>query len=215
MNTRIFYCFYHSMTYFFVQATIGEVHTALKVKLYNCTHLSNSLQGTLRFQQMCLESLKHCLVFLNPRGRLYTEINMGLNQLCGGLNTGEHFQENAWEISIPGKLGLYIVVHCFQLPAVEQKEHMLCRRASVHMTINGSNHAFCGHRVPWNMSSLSSNAKITLFTIDREQRGCSFVMSFEAFDKNSSSIGLIQENFQILRKRSLFFFISEIMKSAR
>ena len=214
MNARIFYCFYYSMTYFFVQANIGEVHTALRVKMYNCIHQSNSLQGTLRYQQMCLESLNRCLVFLKPRGWLYMEINMGLNQLCGGLNTGEDFQKNTWEISIPGKLGMYIVIHHFQLPAVEQKGHTLCRRASVHVTIKGSNQTFCGHRVPWNISSLSSNAQITLFTIDKEQRGCYFAMSFEAFDKNSSSTGLVQENFQILQKRSRFF-TSKIMKRAR
>ena len=83
MNIRILYCLYYPMTYAFVHGSIGEVHTALKVKLYSCIHQSNSLRGTLRRQEMCLESLSRCLVFLNPRERLYTEINMGLNQLCG------------------------------------------------------------------------------------------------------------------------------------
>ena len=197
------------MTYFFVQANIGEVYTALRVKLHNCIHQSNSLRSTLGYQQMCLESLNRCLVFLKPRGKSYAELNMALNQLCGGLNTGEHFWKNTWKISIPGKLGIYIVIHHFQLPAVEQKGHTLCRRASVQVTTKGSNQTFCGHRVPWNISSLSSNAQITLFTIDKEQRDRYFVMSFEAFDKNSSSIGLVQELSDPSKTKSFPIFFHE------
>ena len=191
------------MTYAFVHGSIGEVHKALKVKLYSCIHLSNSLRGTLRHQEMCLESLSRCLVFLNPRERLYTEINMGLNQLCGGLNTGEHFQTSTWDISIHGRLGIYIVIHHFQLPVEEQKRYTLCRRASVHVEMKWSS-IFCGHRAPWNMSSYRSSAEIKLFTIDKEQRGCYFVMSFEAFDRYSPSVTHVHQHFQLIQNHPLF-----------
>ena len=190
-----------------VLANIGEVHTALRGKLYRCFHEKNSLQGSLRQQRLCLECLYRCLTFLKPLRSTYIEIHMGINQLCGGLNTGERFQPNTWKITSPGKLGLYLVIHRFQLPSLEQERYMhksVCRIASVHVKMKGINHIFCGHRVPWNMSSLSSYTEIKLHTTDQTQRGCYFTISFEVFDMKSLSTGNVQQNFQIAQQNPEF-----------
>ena len=123
---------------------------------------------------------------------------MGLNQLCGGLNTGQHFQTHTWKITSPGKLGLYLLIHHFKLSTHEGKQYtvIVCRRASVHVKIKEINHIFCEHRVPWNISSLSSYTEIKLHLKDKSQQGCYFVMSFEAFDIKASSIGFVEQNVQ-------------------
>ena len=238
-----------------VQADIGEVHKALRGELFKCLHESNSLQGNYRYQRLCLKPLYFCLRFLKPHGRRYTEINMRLNQLCGGLNTGEHFQPqaqktppdneehfqlhpqepppgtgnrfqpshqekpprtrehleprpreppprrhlapNTWVISSPGKLGIYLVIHLFQLPVNDEIKH--CGRASVNIIIYGvarAGYRLCGYRVPWNISSTSSSAVITLYKREETQKGCYFIMSFEAFDIYSATAETVQQSFQ-------------------
>ena len=189
------HCLLCAVVCILVQADIGKVQLALNEQLYICLHESNSLRESLNLQRQCLESLFQCLAFFEPCGKNYMNIHMNQTeiQLCGGLNTGEHFKSDIFQITVNDQLGIYFVIHYFRFPS----DDVLCKQASVRVEMKNFDYIFCGYRVPWNISSPNPYATVELQLQDDTLPNCHFVVSFEAFDVSSQSVGLVQENHQL------------------
>ena len=181
--------------YFAVQADIGNVHIALKYHVHKCLTIGNALQTNVAQLLQCIDpSLYNCLLFHEPRLKPYmTQIN----GVCGVYNPGQLLKSYAWNIKVHAKFSLTLNFLHFHLPGP-----LNCHNARVILQIPRAPSQFkaparrqafqyCGHALPWNQSFPTSHASVIFFTKKSLHVGYTFVITYEAFDVNLPSVGLV------------------------
>ena len=176
------------------RADIGNVHTVLKYQLQECFDARHSVQSALSQLLSCIKSsVYRCLLFHEPLGKEYV---IQKNGACGVINLGQQLRTGWWSITVQSKYGLSINFLHFHLPCF-----LTCAPTFVLLSIPagmavGQNYferRYCGDQMPWNHSTTQSRADIIFFMKQQLLQGYYFVITFEAFDINTPSVGGLHE----------------------
>ena len=207
--------------YFAVQADIGNVHIALKYHVHKCLTISNTLQTNVAQLLQCIESsLYNCLLFHEPRGKPHMTQTKGV---CGVYNPGQLIKSYTWNIKVHAKFSLSISFLHFHLPVTVNchNAHVILKvpRASSQMRAPEGllgklrkEMRYCGHTLPWNQSFPASHASAIFFTKKSLHVGYTFVITFEAFDVNLPSVGLV--HMRMLQNMNIYTMVLLVRNTA-
>ena len=173
-----------------VQADIGDVNIDLQYQLRKCISRSSSVFSAIAQQLWCLKaSLFRCLLFHEPTNRQHEETEM----LCGVINSGQQIKPHTWHIALTNKYSLYIDFLHFLLP---MSPH--CKSTATvsikSLQLEQPTHTYCGYRMPWHISFFHSHARVQCIAEYNTPQGFHFVMTFQSFDIQLSSVSLVQLN---------------------
>ena len=128
-----------------------------------------------------------CLLFHDIR----EESHVIQKHVCGVINTGLLLKSHTWHLTVPQKLSLYIDFHHFHLPSAP-----FCKGGTVvHVKPSAqTKHTYCGHRMPWHLSFLHSQATVQCRANDNRPNRFHFVMTFQAFDASLPSVVLMERH---------------------
>ena len=191
MDIRIPLCLL-TMTCIVVQAELGDVNKGLQYQLHKCSTKSSSMFKAIAHQLRCLKSsVFRCLLFHEPTNRQHEETEM----LRGVINSGQHIKPHTWHIALPNKYSLYIDFLHFHLPMSSNCESVTTVSIkSFRRTPEQPTHTNCGHRMPWHISFSNSHAIVQCSDKHNTPEGFHFVMTFQSFDIQLSSVSLVQLN---------------------
>ena len=183
-----------------VQADIGDVNAGLQYQLQQCFSGSTSLLHGIIQQFACLKSDPfRCLLHHDPNNRQYVALKM----MCGVLNSGQQLISYTWHITVPSKYGLYVDFLHFHLPASPH-----CKSVAAVSVLHAKSisdqliYTYCGYRMPWYISFPQSFVRVQCINEYNTPKGFHFVMTFQAFDIESTSVALTQWNEQELYSQS-------------
>ena len=177
-----------------VQADIGDVNAGLQYQLQQCFSGSTSLLHGIIQQFSCLKSdLFRCLLHHDRNNRQYVALKI----ICGVLNSGQQLISHTWHIIVPSQYSLYVDFLHFHLPASPH-----CKSVAAVSVIHTKRnykpdqliYTYCGYRMPWYISFPQSFVKVQCIDEYNTPNGFHFVMTFQAFDIESTSVALSQWN---------------------
>ena len=216
MKHRIHYSYFLLfVTCSVILADIGDVHSVLKYQLQKCSSVRKSVAAAFSELLLCIEaSVYQCLLFHEPEYREYMYSafldrviwHTQMMGACGVINPGQQLTSHTWIIDVHPKYSLNINFLHFRLPS-----HPSCRMIAVYLEVLGDSHrihpqqndiveAYCGYRMPWSRSFFQSRGAVGLYNPLKLVLGKHnyFVITFDAFDANLTTVGTMHKFVQRL-----------------
>ena len=149
-----------------------------------------------------------CLLHYDSSKEQYVSTEL----LRGVFNSGLQLINHVWHIAVPSQYSLLIDFLQFHLPSSPQCKSVGSVRLK-HAT-DQQTYTYCGHRIPRNISFPQSHVGLIVQCIDDDNtpKGFHFVMTFQAFDIDLTSVTLTQWNEHEIFSRSFAFAYLSIAK---